>query len=249
MDNGSVLHLFCPPYLRRVPNQQLLVCRLRAILFSSFAEYEELLRQLSKQCGELLMAEEQQFLIPVFNFFCLCFVFSKQLCSIKMWEGGVYNKLQRHVCMHNSKHRAPPIRSVTSRLQMRLNMYANNELCYLSSSGLCSRVRRPPEGGEHGRRLETLLHAQILHRTPENYLVLQVSRRARITASSILTCSYCRWRGEVVQTNKCVKGSSCTEARRGARMNVCTIFQWRRSIGNFQSGNEDDDTAVQLQGL
>lgn len=54
---------------------------------------------------------------------------------------------------------------------------ANNEFCYLSSSAPCSRVRRPPEGGEHGQRLETLLLTQILHRTPENHLVLQVSDR------------------------------------------------------------------------
>lgn len=60
MDNGLVLHSFCPPYLLHVPSQQLLICRLRAVLFSSFAEYDELLRQLSKQCGELLTAEEQQ---------------------------------------------------------------------------------------------------------------------------------------------------------------------------------------------
>lgn len=154
-----------------------------------------------------------------------------------MW-GEIYNELQTHVWMHVSKRRALLIRSVTSRLQMSLNMYANNELRCLSSSALRSRVRRPPEGGEHSRRLATLLHAQILYRPPENYLVFQVSRRARRERHRTLppTCSCCCWREQVVQTNKCVKGSTCTEARRGAGMKICVIFSWGRSLVNFQSG-------------
>lgn len=81
-------------------------------------------------------------------------------------------------------------------------MYANNPLSQLFSlaPGLCSRVGRPTQGGEHGRRLETLLHVQILHRLPEDHLALQVSWHAERIPDLWHPCAAAA-KEEVVQTN------------------------------------------------